>query len=78
MQQYGHMFSYAVEDIQILGKDMQPIRNNMFEYSKHLKYVSIPSGVQIIDADGNPTDGFIRNTSYSTEKEYEVVPTIRN
>lgn len=84
LYRFGSMFGTyhaQLEDVQILGKNMQPIRNNMFEGNMLLKYVSIPAEVQIIDIDGNPTDGFVKRTEFSASpstKEYQPVPTIRN
>ena len=84
LSKYGSMFgthNAQLEDVQILGKDMQPIRNNMFEGSMLLKYVSIPAEVQIVDEEGNPADTFVKRTKYlytPSEKEYQSIPTIRN
>ena len=80
----GDMFAISrsqLKDIQFLGKNMQPIRNNIFESCMLLNYVSIPTEVQIIDSDGNPADGFVKTTEYRPDldtKEYQPVSTIRN
>ena len=84
LYEYGDMFGSdhsQLEDVQILGKNMQPIRNNIFESCMLLNSVSIPAEVQIIDSDGNPADGFVRTTEFFPSpdtKEYQPVPTIRN
>ncbi len=85
LYEYGYMFGFhnsPLEDVQILGKNMEPIRNNMFVANMLLNYVSIPAEVQIIDSDGNPADGFVKLIEFhpgpSTKEEYQPVPTIRN